>query len=182
MPAADRPDGEPSEKKPGADEPEAGATPPLERSSRGRIIIRSSSHPPPDAVGTGRDVSGARALPPAPGAAGRSKRDTPAERPRRRRQIRIAATPERPRRDSPPGAHRLNAQSKGEARAANQVNGYGSSLAVPGKSTAATVREPLAGAAGADDAAARPALRGRIVMVVGLVVLGAVLLWKLLAR
>jgi hypothetical protein len=61
------------------------------------VIIRSSSHPPASERGAdSRDVSGARALPtshrPAgaedEGAEARSKRSTPAERPRRRRKIR----------------------------------------------------------------------------------------------
>lgn len=101
MSSSDRSDGSESGRKTptGAGAPsEAGKPEPTERSPRGRIIIRSSSHPPGgERAGDARDVSGARALPAsdrAPavddrdeGAEARSKRSTPAERPRRRRKV-----------------------------------------------------------------------------------------------
>jgi hypothetical protein len=101
MSSSDRSDGSDSGRKTptGAGAPsEAGKPEPIERSPRGRIVIRSSSHPPTGEHGDPRDVSGARALPAsdrAPaigddrdeGAEARSKRSTPAERPRRRRKV-----------------------------------------------------------------------------------------------
>jgi hypothetical protein len=89
----------PGGKAPGrAPKPTEAQPAPIERSPRGRIIIRSSSHPPVGERGDARDVSGARALPeseraPAPAddrgedPEARSKRSTPAERPRRRRKV-----------------------------------------------------------------------------------------------
>ena len=55
---------------------------PLEISSRGKVVIRSSSHPPGDAPRASEPP--VQSTPPA----GRVKRDTPAERPRKRREAR----------------------------------------------------------------------------------------------
>jgi hypothetical protein len=87
---------------------------PKELSSRGLIVVRSSSHPPrTKGQGTAedRDHSGARSLPLSsdPGAVeARPKRTTPSERPRRRREVQ-ARTLDRARIDTPrsrPGARR----------------------------------------------------------------------------
>jgi hypothetical protein len=74
---------------------------PIERSSRGRIVIRSSSHPPRGERPPAADeASGARRLPSEEPGEPREKRDTPAERPRRRRQLRSAELGDRARRDT----------------------------------------------------------------------------------
>ena len=108
-------DGDGGARKPPAEGAEAAAASvrteevPLEVSRRGRIVVRSSSHPPgetppysdpPD--GAGSHAPGGQpdaSTPPQ----GRSKRDTPAERPRGRRAARenssapdAAITPSRP--------------------------------------------------------------------------------------
>jgi hypothetical protein len=113
MSSHDRPDGRPGKGAPGAAPDEQNGVQPPERSSRGRIIVRSSSHPPRShgSVGDARDLSGAHELP-----AGdveqrvdlhdaredRSKRSTPAERPRRRRQVQAGRAMDRERRDTLP--------------------------------------------------------------------------------
>ncbi len=85
----------------GADAPERPASQPAqvepERSPSGRVIIRSSSHPP-GAEQAGEAGSGVRSLPEAPeDDEARRKKATPDERPRRaRRHAR-----ERPRADTP---------------------------------------------------------------------------------
>jgi len=85
---------------------------PKELSSRGLIVVRSSSHPPhTKGQGTAdRDHSGARSLPLSDSGAvdARPKRTTPSERPRRRREVQ-ARTLDRARIDTPrsrPGARR----------------------------------------------------------------------------
>jgi hypothetical protein len=96
MSSPDRPDDKSGKDPAGAASAQDETPAPLERSPQGRFVIRSSSHPPGgiDDVGDARDVSGARSLPrsdPAPkggeGQEGRPKRSTPAERPRRRKQV-----------------------------------------------------------------------------------------------
>jgi len=197
MPASDRSDGGPSGRKPGSAEPEAGPAPPIERSSRGRIIVRSSSHPPgaDAAVGSG-DVSGARALPGAPSTPARTKRDTPAERPRLRRQAKAAGPPERARRDSPPG-QRLGAPSR-ESRPGPPPRPLGSWQAAQPAQGAENAPPSVeaAGARSAGSDAALQASRGEIgaargapsgarrIVIAGVglaLVCAALWVWKLLA-
>jgi hypothetical protein len=74
---------------------------PLERSPEGRFVIRSSSHPPTDQT-SGVDVSGVHSRPQAEGTApaqreregekGRPGRSTPAERPRKRKELKQGGT------------------------------------------------------------------------------------------
>ena len=88
--------------KPGPDSPDADAGAataakleerPLEISSRGKIVLRSSSHPPGEAPSySDPPVVLLDSTPPA----GRSKRDTPAERPRPRRAARAQQTDSSP--------------------------------------------------------------------------------------
>lgn len=59
---------------------------PLELSSRGRIVVRSSSHPP------GETPPYSNPPPESTPPSGRAKRDTPAERPRGRRAARAMST------------------------------------------------------------------------------------------
>lgn len=76
MPPTDR-------SKPGSEgDPTKVQSEPPELSSRGKVVIRSSSHPP----GTELPITDP---PPDPGAADalRAKKDTPAERPRKRRKV-----------------------------------------------------------------------------------------------
>jgi hypothetical protein len=71
-------------KESGAGKPRAGADEDsLELSSRGNVVIRSSSHPP----GTRPPTSSAPAEPGSTPPAGRPKRNTPAQRPRGRRAV-----------------------------------------------------------------------------------------------
>lgn len=103
---ADRSDGDGTGRhRPAKGEGEQRPEAPIERSSRGRIVIRSSSHPPVERPAVTDDLSGelsgAKRLPaadadPTP----RTKRDTPAERPRRRRQVRAAQLAEWQRREA----------------------------------------------------------------------------------
>jgi hypothetical protein len=73
MAPSDRSDGNGKGRRaPAREEPEPPA--PVERSSRGRIVVRSSSHPP-----------GSERVSEAPAVEARSKRNTPAERPSRRK-------------------------------------------------------------------------------------------------
>jgi hypothetical protein len=75
---------------PDAKRTEDEAPAPVERSSRGRILIRSSSHPPGgEPERRPGETSGEHLLPESP-IEPRLKRDTPAERPRRRRQVKAA--------------------------------------------------------------------------------------------
>jgi hypothetical protein len=67
---------------------------PLELSSRGKVVVRSSSHPPGEAPAYS-DPPPTSSTPPQ----GRAKRDTPAERPRGRRAARESQTSD----SSPPG-------------------------------------------------------------------------------
>ena len=77
---------------------------PLEISRRGRIVVRSSSHPPGETPPHSDPPNTAGSHPPGSNpAVGRTKRDTPAERPRGRRVARenssapdAAITPSRP--------------------------------------------------------------------------------------
>jgi len=102
MASSDRFDGPPKGRR-GADADQAQDDPPapVERSTSGRIIVRSSSHPPTGEVAAPGDTSGAHPLPDGPGET-RIKRDTPAERPRRRRQVETGVTGLRRTRDTAP--------------------------------------------------------------------------------
>jgi hypothetical protein len=104
MSSSDRSDGGDSGREAPGAAPSEPNEPEPERSPRGRILIRSSSHPPgSERSSDAREVSGARALPasgraPASGADpnqsdrddARSKKTTPAERPRSRRKLQSA--------------------------------------------------------------------------------------------
>lgn len=71
-------------------EPEPVEPEPVERSVRGRIVIRSSSHPPGEPPPPAGVEPEGFATPPKDDVRGRRKRDTPAERPRKRREERQA--------------------------------------------------------------------------------------------
>jgi hypothetical protein len=102
MASSDRFDGPPKGRRgAGADEAQNDPPAPVERGASGRIIVRSSSHPPTGEAAGSSDTSGARALPDGPGEA-RIKRDTPAERPRRRRQVESGVGGQRRTRDTAP--------------------------------------------------------------------------------
>lgn len=92
MASGDREGGGPSKPQPdGAAAAEAAAEEderPLEISSRGRIVVRSSSHPPGETPPYSEPPLVITVTPPS----GREKRDTPAERPRGRRAARALST------------------------------------------------------------------------------------------
>jgi hypothetical protein len=117
MSSSDRSDGNGSGPRGPARTEDATPPKPIERSPRGRIVIRSSSHPPRgDMPPAADEASGARHLPTEEPAAEepvevRAKRDTPAERPRRRRQVRSAQLEERGRRDAAGGQRRRSPTS-----------------------------------------------------------------------
>jgi hypothetical protein len=108
MSSSDRSDGTSSNGRPvpNAERAENDAAVPVERSSRGRIVVRSSSHPPAEAANPTGDTSGAHVLPDGQ-IERRPKRDTPAERPSRRRQAVVTKegdAAERQRRDTVPAS------------------------------------------------------------------------------
>lgn len=113
---------------------------PLERSVEGRFVVRSSSHPPTDRTGT-IDSSGVHSRPKSPQAAvagaepvpasrdvdrGRPGRSTPAERPRKRKELKQGGTyvaDVRARCDTPralPGARISDRPSRGASAAVQE--------------------------------------------------------------
>jgi hypothetical protein len=130
-----------------------------ELSSRGRVVIRSSSRPPRSTLPEldAREVSGARSLPAAPVERqaelreideARAKKSTPAERPRKRRQVQAAQAMARARRDTKPARPaslrrpRQGDEGVGEPQRASVV----ADPSPPGASAARSVdpRDPLA--------------------------------------
>jgi len=122
MASSDRFDG-PTKGRRGAEADEAQNDPPapVERSASGRIIVRSSSHPPTGEAAGSSDTSGARALPDGPGEA-RIKRDTPAERPRRRRQVETGVGQRRTRDTAPALPTSLKRRSAEQAELAIEID------------------------------------------------------------
>ncbi len=200
-----------AERPPNGTGPEAGSAPqagedpgaePAERSSRGRIVIRSSSHPPEAPLThpplDARDHSGARALPlpadPAEGEEARSKKATPAERPRRRREVQARAL-ERARMDTPAARPRSRRRASDPALLGNDAQAAeppmpGASAGAPPPPVGAAPNVPQAPLA--PDARARaivpepasgvqPARRPRrgVAIVVGAALLAIGVLWLL---
>jgi hypothetical protein len=182
----DRSDGTPNGRRGSGAEPAPDDPPsPIERSTSGRIIIRSSSHPPTaDSSSTPTDTSGAHLLPDGEKEP-RVKRDTPAERPRRRRKVMAeqAAEGQRRRRDTAPALPTSLRRRSEEALDIDiEIVGESSEPAaaeprfVSGGDAVSSL-QPVAGAA-------RRAARARA-LIVGAVIAAAVivalLLWRLLA-
>jgi hypothetical protein len=163
---------------------------PKERSTRGRIIVRSSSHPPRGARAAepldARETSGARALPasdpPEREQDVRSKRTTPSERPRKRREVQTRSL-DRARMDTPTARpsskRRRGSDPTGVAVGRGSEPGALENGARAESSTGSAA--PLRGAAQlASTPSAAPAVRStRLVWALG-VGLIALLLWTLL--
>lgn len=113
--------------KPARSEPEPEPPGEVERSIRGRIIIRSSSHPPPDESAPHEEQEPNADATPASEGLARRKRDTPRERPRGRREARAvqAASGELPDRATgearPSGWQRTAASERGESGAGDEA-------------------------------------------------------------
>jgi hypothetical protein len=183
----DRSDGTPNGRRGSGAEPAAtDPAAPIERSTSGRIIIRSSSHPPTaDSSSTPTETSGAHVLPDGEKEP-RVKRDTPAERPRRRRKVLAeeAAAGERRRRDTAPAlptSLRRRSEEPLEIDIEIVTEIDASSAADPRFVSGADAVSSLAPVAGAGRraGAARLVIAGTVIAIAAL---AGLLLWQLLER
>jgi hypothetical protein len=182
----DRSDGTPNGRRgSGAEPAEADPSAPIERSTSGRIIIRSSSHPPTaESNSTPTDTSGAHLLPDREKEP-RGKRDTPAERPRRRRKALAeeGAEGERRRRDTAPAlptSLRRRSEDALEIDIEIVTEAGGTSAGEPRFVSGADTVSSLAPVTGA----AQRARRARLVIagtLIAVAALAGLLLWYLLA-